>query len=546
MADITYTIILQDRDIKAFTMPDGFWPDVEIHCWGAGGGTGWGGALGGGGGYAKATVNLVTGDEVSLQIGKPGLSATSATVAGAGGLDTTYRRYRGGNGGGRGYWCGNVNGPYPSGGGGGASWVAVNNYPVCVAAGGGGGGGYGHKGVKYSGNPGGVYSGLTTIPQGGDAIYGGGGGAGYLGGISGSRRGHEVTGGNGGLNYGDITLAGSGASPGGTNTDYYPGDKKGTAGYPGYIAIVLRKKLNVSIKDADGSGNWANIASAYVKMPAQTVSTLGGSVTTSAAGWKQIQAAWTKINGSWKQILTNKSIDLYNYPVKRVSANIIISSDTNDYNLYNNLPAEYFEGLMDISVWVLPGVVITGNTSSTAFTINGFNPGDTVQLNNYGTIEGVGGRGGNGGYTYSVGKNSYTALPTAGQAGGTGLLLQFPTVVINNGNIAGGGGGGGSGGTTSTTSGKTTTTYLGGGGGGGAGYGQAGIGSPAGNGGTLTSGGAGGDSTGGDGGSGGARGTRGSDGASGGMAGGAAGYAISGIFYLKPGSNTGAYFGPLA
>jgi hypothetical protein len=30
------------------------------------------------------------------------------------------------------------------------------------------------------------------------------------------------------------------------------------------------------------------------------------------------------------------------------------------------------------------------------------------------------------------------------------------------------------------------------------------------------------------------------------MAGGAAGYAISGIFYLKPGSNTGAYFGPLA
>ena len=127
MADITYTLILKTDGIKAFTMPDGFWPDMEIHCWGAGGGTGWGGALGGGGGYAKTVVNVEPGDEISLQIGQPGLNAPSSTGAGGlGGLDKTYRKYRGGNGGQRGTWCGNSGGPFPSGGGGGASWVAIN------------------------------------------------------------------------------------------------------------------------------------------------------------------------------------------------------------------------------------------------------------------------------------------------------------------------------------------------------------------------------------------------------------------------------------
>ena len=162
--DTTYQIILDSNGIKAWTMPDeGYYPDVEIHCWGAGGGSGWIGAPGGGGGYAKSIVNINPGDEVTLQIGQPGRNAPSATGAGGtGGLDTTYQNFRGGNGGARGTWCGQNGGPYPSGGGGGASFVAVDGSFVCVAAGGGGGGGYGHDNFKDAGKPGGVYPGSAS------------------------------------------------------------------------------------------------------------------------------------------------------------------------------------------------------------------------------------------------------------------------------------------------------------------------------------------------------------------------------------------------
>ena len=132
MADIIYTITLQDIGIKAFTMPMGFWPDVEIHCWGAGGGSGRGGAKGGGGGYAKTTANIYEGDEVSLQIGQPGTNGSYPT-GGKGGVDNSYRLFRGGN----------SSDAYDEdadagagGGGGGASWVAVNDAYVCVANGG--------------------------------------------------------------------------------------------------------------------------------------------------------------------------------------------------------------------------------------------------------------------------------------------------------------------------------------------------------------------------------------------------------------------------
>ena len=785
--DTTYQIILDSNGIKAWTMPEGYYPDVEIHCWGAGGGAGWIGAPGGGGGYAKATVNINPGDEVTLQIGQPGRNAPSATGAGgAGGLDTTYRIFRGGNGGARGTWCGQNGGPYPSGGGGGASFVAVNGSVICVAAGGGGGGGYGHDNFKDPGKPGGINSGLTNNNRGGDASYGGGGGGGYLGGASGFASGHTVTGGSGGTNYGNVTAAGSGTLPGGRTTAYYPGDKKGEAGYPGYILLILRKKFNAFIKNPDTSGDWVRANTAYVKTPSQSVTvsqavgpqtttynsvgtntftvpagvtsiqltviggggggggadaqpgsagragarvsgTLavtpgqiltvsvgsgggggssvagsapggpggtnslgysggsgsaaggsgssgggggggaasavlvngsptvvaagggggggggldsggqgvspggtsggiagsagqtksgdgggaggggggypqggrggnvqggdnggfsgadgqslvpagfslgeggaggieairktrsstgggGGSVTISytpapvnvtivTGGWKQIQQAFTKVNGLWKPLLTNEPIELYNYPVKRISANISIVADTDDYNLLNSLPVTYFEGLMDIDVWVYPNVVITGNTTSTAFTVSGFTEGDRVTLRNYGYLAGRGGQGGNRGYRYTSGKNTYTASPSAGGSGGTGLLIANPITLINNGNIAGGGGGGGGGSVASTGSSKSPSFVNGGQGGGGAGYG------PGFNNGTLTSGGAGQDVSGsGDGGNGGSRGQAGTAGGANGAAAGHAGFAIQGVLNLVEGSNVGAFFGPL-
>jgi hypothetical protein len=552
MADITYKVILDSQGIKAFTMPEGFYEDVEIHCWGAGGGNGRGGARGGGGGYAKTTVNIVPGDEVVLQIGQPGTNGGYST-GGLGGLDPSYRVFRGGNS----YRAYDEDADTGAGGGGGgASWVAINSVVVCCGAGGGGAGGYGDDGSGgYPGYPGGVTTnGISSDTRGGDTnagwATGGGGGAGYpYGGAAGVSYGDDSgnpPAGSGGQNYGNVTIAGSGITPGGTTVSYYPKNHLGEQGYAGYIVMVLRKRFNNWIKNADGSGDWARTAAAYVKMPAQTVSTIVGPVTTATAGWKQIQAAYIKDNGNWRPILNNNPVPLYNWPVKRISANISIVANTNDYVLFNNLPGLYFEGLMDVSVWVYPNVTIRGATTSSAFTINGFNTGDNVVLNNYGRIQGRGGNGGSGGYNYSRsyqttkgqpnsknnnGKSvSVYASPTAGTPGGAGLVLLYPTTVINAGNIAGGGGGGGGGG----------------GAGGGAGGGGAGFGSGANNG-TLTSGGAGAVY----GGSGGGRGSAGANGANGGAIGGGAGYAIQGIQFLTTSSNigntaTGSIFGPVS
>jgi len=686
----TYTLILKNSGIRAFTMPEGFWPDVEIHCWGAGGGNETAALAGGGGGYAKTTVDINPGDEVILQIGQPGSSN------GSGGLDTTYRILRGGNG--------------TTAGGGGASWVSIGGTFVCC---GGGGGGGGHA----AGSPGGnITKGLALDSRGGDGSGGGGGGGFPKGGKS------STAGGGGGQNFGNVVISGSGTIPGGTSTAYYPGNKRGEAGYPGYIVMVFRKKLNAFIKNADSSGDWTNIDAAYVKIPIQQVpgvrrvpdqtvvystlgttkvtvppyvnsitvtghggggsggigdggknndgpgyggggsnnitnvyavtpgqeltinvgagappgtsggfagkpttitgtgvnffaagggggagapgwggsgeitpgvfgqaggglgvngagnggrpgggaSTNGGAnggtggpynmgrgtagqngkvtvlytgsnepITVTIGGWKQIQQAFVKVSNDWKPILTDKPIELYSYPVKRISANISIVADTDDYNLYNNLPVAYFEGLMDVDVWVLPNVVITGNTTSTAFTVSGFSEGDNITLRNYGYLAGRGGQGGNGGYRYTSGKNTLTAPPSAGGNGGTGLLVNNTILLINNGTIAGGGGGGGGGSVTTTSSGKTTTYNAGGRGGGGAGYG------PGFNNGTLTSAGAGQSVTGsGDGGNGGARGQIGSPGGATGGAGGQPGYAIRGILNIGALLDFGTIIGP--
>ena len=789
--DTTYQIVLDSNGIKAWTMPDeGFYPDVEIHCWGAGGGAGWGGAPGGGGGYAKAIVNINSGDEVTLQIGQPGRNAPSDTGAGgAGGLDTTYQNFRGGNGGARGTWCGQNGGPYPSGGGGGASFVAVDGSFVCVAAGGGGGGGYGHNNFKDAGMPGGVNSGLTNNFRGGDASYGGGGGAGYLGGASGFASGHTVTGGSGGTNFGNVTAAGSGTLPGGRTTAYYPGDKKGEAGYPGYVVIILRKKFNAFIKNPDTSGDWVRANTAYVKTPSQSVTvsqavgpqtttynsvgtntftvpagvtsiqltviggggggggndrlagspgragarvsgTLavspgqpltisvgsggaggtsdqgsapggngginslgysggrgsaagpvpisgggggggaasavlvngspaviaagggggggggnhnpgqgvspggtsggiagsagttkggdgggagggggghpqggaggnvgggdvggfsgadgqslvpagfslgqgaaggieairgvrsstgggGGSITISytpapvnvtvvTGGWKQIQQAFTKVNNEWKPLLVNRPIELYNYPTKRRAVNINIVVPTYDFVVYDALPVRYFEGLLDVNVYIAANTTVgSTNVTTPAFLVDRFSPGDTVKISNYGNISGRGGDGGAAGqYTstfvsstnfkgqYTKGGQSVTSVPgRPGQFGGAGLRLDFPTVVENYGTIAGGGGGGGGGGGP-----------TGGQGGGGAGA----FPGNGGNNGTSTAGGAGL----GLGGAGGARGTRGTDGtnsSSGGGLGGASGAAVINIQNATF-TVTGTRIGPL-
>ncbi len=897
MSNNTLIVRLDQEKAKSFIMPSGFENSVDVYCWGAGGGAGWGGAPGGGGGYAKTTVAIPAGSEVALQIGQPGVNAPSATGAGGlGGIDPTFRSYRGGNGGARGTWCGQTNGPFPSGGGGGASWVSVDNAVVCVGAGGGGGGGYGHDQVKNPGKPGGVYpdttnpaiyavsgynnwgsfinaygvwgagqdysvvinfptsgtytfnfsvdnygsialdgsdvitrtgeynysstytatasvsagnhtvrvrgfnisgpagvaaqilkpdsselwntrqllvrSGLNTISAGQDAAYGGGGGGGYLGGASGGQDWHNVTGGNGGLNYGDVTAPGSGALGGGRTVSFYPGNGVGEAGNEGHIVLVLTPKLTLQTKV---SGAWADISASYVKMPTQTINLqqslpgetvtynsvstttwtvpagvvsitvtaiggggggggsdsnqgavgrsgarisgtlavspgevltisvgsggaggsgeagsapggkggvnslgynggsggnsgpngvsgagggggaasvvirnntplvvaagggggggggnngaggdvnpgglsgivaggsaanksgdgggpggggggypLGGAagvagsgdvggfsgadgqslvpagfttasannggtnavrgsrgatgggggsitisyqpapitVTTTSGGWRQVKQIYTKVSGSWRPLFNNRNITLRDLTPRRITANITISANTNDYDLLSSLPMDYEPGLMDITVWVLPNVVIRGENTQSAFLVNQFASGDKIKIINYGTIQGKGGSGGSAGVYIAPDKFSsgVNAPGGAGTAGGGGLVTTSRITLENQGTIAGGGGGGGGGGVGVDSNWKNTTYTQGGRGGGGAGFGSGY------NNGTLTAGGAGQNvgNPAGDGGTGGGRGLVGAAGGAGtynkGGPGGAAGPAIA-------------------
>ena len=504
-SEYIYTLPIMATGAKTFTMPKGFEEEVEIHCWGAGGGLGRGGQAtpGGGGGYAKKTATIQEGDVVTFSVGQPGTNG-SYPLGGSGGLSFIGRRYGGGNS--AEAWDEDADSG-AGGGGGGASIVEVNGTIVCAGAGGGGASGYGEDNSgRQAGKPGGSWNALSSKTTGGDALRasssGGGGGGGYpKGGAAGYGVGDDnyagPQAGSGGQNYGDTTQAGSGALPGGRTSQYYPGASRGKSEYPGYIVLVFKRKFNVSIKNPDGSGDWVNLDAAYTKVK---------------GSWKLVQQAFTKVDGEWKSILSNNPISLAEYIPARQSVSVTISANKDDYRLIDDVVADpnYLEGYTDVSVTIDPGVVIKGNKTPTAFGISGFFTGDRITLTNGGTIAGRGGSGGRGGYTYQQSKSYSTAAPTPGGNGGNALVLEHKTVLINNGVIQAGGGGGG-GGSSSRTTNKGSAVYVNGGqGGGGAAYGTGA------NAGTLSAGGAGQVVSGaGDGGAGGAPGVKGGTGGAG-------------------------------
>lgn len=185
----------------------------------------------------------------------------------------------------------------------------------------------------------------------------------------------------------------------------------------------------------------------------------------------------------------------------RPNITLTISSPAQNYDVWSNASANpsYSAGTSDIIVNVNPGVNVgTTSTGSYAMSVpSSFNPGDTVTINNSGTIIGMGGTGG-----YGSCKNDATP-PTGGSPGGNALNISRPTTINNTGTLAGGGGGGGGGGTSINGSGPPGGGGSGGGGAGfngGAGAGRNPVfhpvfvtwnGSP-GSPGTVTSGGAGG------------------------------------------------------
>jgi hypothetical protein len=256
-----------------------------------------------------------------------------------------------------------------------------------------------------------------------------------------------------------------------------------------------------------------------------------------------------------------------------VTINITISSNTNNYNLWDNKGGTYSAGNTTINVTINSGVTL-GSTSQGgyAFTTGlGWVTGDVINITNNGTIKGNAGNGGAGGTAQNYPSTAAAGNGNNGATGGPAFRGQFACTVTNNGSVyGGGGGGGGGGGAASRSSGKGTfdNAYGGGGGGGGAGVtastgGAGGVvsgvfaitGSP-GNAGTATAGGAGGGGPfdAGNGGSGGGLGSNGSGGANGtlgtapraagtGGTGGVRGYYQVGTIFINGGSGIGGTVG---
>ncbi|PIO08639.1 hypothetical protein COU59_00850 [Candidatus Pacearchaeota archaeon CG10_big_fil_rev_8_21_14_0_10_34_12] len=137
---------------------------------------------------------------------------------------------------------------------------------------------------------------------------------------------------------------------------------------------------------------------------------------------------------------------------------LIISSNTTNYNIFNNLANT--DEAVEVMLTINSGVVVGSSSISEPSLTTGVLPsGSRITLINNGYILGKGGEGGG----YPGGKTS----GNPGSDGGPALQINTSTSIQNNGIIGGGGGGGGAGG-----SGNCGECYddPGGSGGGGAGY----------------------------------------------------------------------------
>lgn len=139
---------------------------------------------------------------------------------------------------------------------------------------------------------------------------------------------------------------------------------------------------------------------------------------------------------------------------------LTIAVDQDDYNLRTNLMDLGYavNTPVDVKVVINSGVTVQATSVTNAAFETGMLPtGSTVDITNYGTICGKGGKGGAG----------QTLGGEPGQAGGPGLRAQGASVIIKNfGYIYGGGGGGGGGGGVYNTTSATSRVSGGGGGGG--------------------------------------------------------------------------------
>jgi hypothetical protein len=128
---------------------------------------------------------------------------------------------------------------------------------------------------------------------------------------------------------------------------------------------------------------------------------------------------------------------------------ITISSNCIDWSL--NAVLGTLGAAATINITVAKGVIIEASTTQTpAMDLSGLISGCTVNLTNYGYIQGRGGDGGDGAQAAYPGSGNTVVGATQGKAGGKAILGPGSGCTFNvtngNGHIWGGGGGGGAGG----------------------------------------------------------------------------------------------------
>jgi N-acetylneuraminic acid mutarotase len=194
----------------SFNVPTGV-SSIVVKAWGAGGGGGSGsnsdgtGGNGGGGGYARATLAVTAGENLTVLVGTAGTGgASNSSDGGRGGGFSALQRsgtylIQAGGGGGGGAGRGTAAGG-DGGGGGGSSGLAGSVGTGSATVGGGGGGGTtgagGTSGALGTGGTAGTAGAANAGGNGGAAGTGGAGGTGAGG--SGSTSGSGAGGGGGG------------------------------------------------------------------------------------------------------------------------------------------------------------------------------------------------------------------------------------------------------------------------------------------------------------------------------------------------------------
>lgn len=173
---------------------------------------------------------------------------------------------------------------------------------------------------------------------------------------------------------------------------------------------------------------------------------------------------------------TEASFSDYYGASSSVNISLTLSSNTNNYNIFNSKGGSYVAGKSNVTLTINSGVTV-GSTSTGAYALDtgsGWASGDTVTVVNNGTVKGRGANGGAGGNATYVSGNDSSVVGTwtnggNGATGGPAFRAQFATTFTNNGSVYGGGGGGGGGGSYYASLGKSVSNVAGGGGGGGAG-----------------------------------------------------------------------------